>query len=105
MHCSWLNSWVLHAGLYYEPISLNANVCVSGAKRLKEWVKERNLPINECGKIIVPQDEHLDKQLDLLYQRGIKNGAVVEIWDEKQLKDKLPLARSSVGELYESKHL
>ena len=97
MHSSGLNSGVLHAGLYYEPKSLKANVCVSGAKRLKEWVKERNLPINECGKIIVPQDEHLDKQLDLLYQRGIKNGAVVEIWDEKQLKDKLPLARSSSG--------
>ena len=97
MHSSGLNSGVLHAGLYYEPKSLKANVCVSGAKRLKQWVKERDLPINECGKVIVPQDEYLDKQLDLLYQRGTKNGATVEIWDEKQLKEKLPLARSSSG--------
>ena len=39
MHSSGLNSGVLHAGLYYEPNSLKANVCVSGSKRLKEWVK------------------------------------------------------------------
>ena len=35
LHSSGRNSGVLHAGLYYEPDSLKANVCVSGAKRLK----------------------------------------------------------------------
>ena len=29
-------------------------------------------------KGIVPQDPHLDNQLDLLYQRGLDNGAIVE---------------------------
>ena len=74
LHSSGLNSGVLHSGLYYEPKSLKAKVCVSGAKRLKRWVIERNLPLNECGKVIVPQDLHLDNQLDLLFERGIKNG-------------------------------
>lgn len=97
MHSSGLNSGVLHAGLYYEPKSLKARVCVEGARRLKEWVKERNLPINECGKIIVPQNEDLDSQIDLLYERGLANGATVEIWDETQLKIKLPLCRSASG--------
>ena len=39
-HSSGRNSGVLHAGLYYEPGSLKSKVCVSGAKRLKDWVIE-----------------------------------------------------------------
>ena len=97
LHSSGQNSGVLHAGLYYKPNSLKAKVCVDGAKRLKIWVKERNLPINECGKVIVPQDPFLDNQLDLLYQRGKQNGATVQIWDEKELRRKFPLVRSSTG--------
>lgn len=97
LHSSGLNSGVLHAGLYYDPKSLKAKVCVSGAQRLKRWVKERNLPINECGKVILPQDYYLDKQLDLLYERGKANGATVEMWDEKDLKSNVPLARTSSG--------
>ena len=30
----------------------------------------------------------LDSQIDLLYERGLANGATVEIWDETQLKIK-----------------
>ena len=97
LHSSGLNSGVLHAGIYYKPGSLKSKVCVSGAKRLKKWIEERNLPINKCGKIIVPQDENLDEQLDVLFERGKANGADVEMWDEAQLKSFLPIARSSTG--------
>ena len=97
LHSSGLNSGVLHAGIYYEPKSLKAKVCVEGARRLKEWVKERSLSINECGKIIIPQEIHLDAQIDLLYKRGLANGAKVEILDEVELNNFLPLCRSSSG--------
>ncbi len=97
LHSSGLNSGVLHAGIYYQPNTLKAKVCVEGSRRLKQWVKERSLPLKECGKVIVPQDENLDSQIDLLYERGQANGATVEIWDEKKLKDFLPLCRSASG--------
>ena len=56
LHSSGRNSGVLHAGLYYKPGSLKARVCIDGSKRLRNWVEERRLPINPCGKVIVPQD-------------------------------------------------
>ena len=57
------NSGVLHAGLYYKPGSLKAKVCVEGARRLRDWVEERGLPLNPCGKVIVPPRAELDAQL------------------------------------------
>ena len=96
-HSSGRNSGVLHAGLSYEPGSLKSKVCVSGAKRLKDWVIENKLPINCCGKVIVPTEGHQDKQLDELLNRGTANGATVEMWDERQLKALIPEARTASG--------
>ena len=48
------NSGVLQVGLYYKPGSIKAKVCVAGARRLRVWVEERQLPLNPCGKVSVP---------------------------------------------------
>ncbi len=97
MHSSGRNSGVLHAGLYYEPKSIKARVCVSGAKRLKKWILERNIPLNECGKLIIPTREDLDSQLEILSERGKENGAKVEFWDEQQVKELVPEANCITG--------
>ena len=96
-HSSGRNSGVLHAGLYYKPGSVKAQVCVSGARRLRAWVEERGLPLNACGKVIVPPRPELDGQLDVLAERGTANGATVEFWDETQLRELIPEARSASG--------
>ena len=96
-HSSGRNSGVLHAGLYYKPESIKAQVCVAGARRLRGWVEERGLPINPCGKVIVPPRAELDGQLDLLAERGRANGATVEFLDEQQLHKLIPEARSASG--------
>ena len=96
-HSSGRNSGVLHAGLYYKPETLKAAVCVRGSRRLRAWVEERRLPLNPCGKVIVPQRPELDGQLDVLAERGRDNGAVVELWDEHQLHKLIPEARSASG--------
>ena len=90
MHSSGRNSGVIHAGLYYKPNTLKAKVCVEGGNRLKNWMKERKLPINQCGKVIVPTSKNLDSQLDILYERGKKNGARVEYLNNRQLQDLVP---------------
>ena len=96
-HSSGRNSGVLHAGLYYKPGSIKAQVCVAGARRLRAWVEERQLPLNPCGKVIVPPRGELDSQLDVLADRGRANGAQVEFWNEQQLRALIPEARSASG--------
>ena len=96
-HSSGRNSGVLHAGLYYKPGSVKARVCVDGARRLREWVEERGLPISLCGKVIVPPRAELDGQLALLAERGRANGATVDFLDEQQLHELIPEARSASG--------
>lgn len=66
------NSEVIHAGIYYEPGSLKANVCVAGKKMLYQYCEERGIPHRNCGKLIVATDE---SQLELL--RGIQEKALM----------------------------
>ena len=96
-HSSGRNSGVLHAGIYYKPGTLRAKVCIEGSKRLKEWIEIKNLSINNCGKVIVPQKYNLDSQIDNLYERGVKNGAYVELIDQKQLNEIAPFVHSASG--------
>jgi (S)-2-hydroxyglutarate dehydrogenase len=96
-HASGRNSGVLHAGLYYQPESLRAKVCINGAKRLKEWCIDHNIPVMECGKVITPQRVELDKQLDTLLERGTKNGVNVELIDEVQFNELVPDGHTSTG--------
>ena len=97
LHSSGRNSGVLHAGIYYKPSSLKAQVCIEGARRLRTWVEERGLPINPCGKIVIPTKAEQDEQLDILAEQGRCNGAKVEIIDECQLREIMPEARSASG--------
>lgn len=96
-HSSGRNSGVIHAGIYYKPNSIKANVCIEGSKMLKAWIKDNGLKINNCGKIISPQDIELDSQLDMLYDRGKENGAEIYFINEKDLNEKLPCARTASG--------
>jgi len=96
-HTSGRNSGVLHAGIYYPPESLKAKVCVAGARRLKRWCEEENLPILNCGKVITPQKPKLDGQLEVLLERGLKNGAAVEIIDQQQFNELVPDGKTSSG--------
>ena len=67
------------------------------ARRLKQWIIKKGLPLNRCGKIIVPTKECLDKQLDVLMKRGQENGAEVELWNENKLADMAPEVRTMSG--------
>ena len=47
------HSEVIHAGIYYPPGSLKADVCVRGKKMLYEYVESHGVPYKKLGKLIV----------------------------------------------------
>ena len=77
------NSGVLHAGLYYEPESLKAKLSIQGGKKLKEWCDSHNIPILNCGKILVPFEEKDYLNLNKIEQNALKNGCDIKIIDHK----------------------
>lgn len=73
-HTSSRNSEVIHAGIYYPPGSLKAQLCVEGRKSLYAYCEERHIPLKRTGKLIVAGSERETAALQSLYQRGRQNG-------------------------------
>ena len=77
------NSGVLHAGLYYEPNSLKAELSIEGGKKLKQWCDFNKIPVLNCGKILVPFEEKDYFNLDKIEKNALKNGCDIKIIDHK----------------------
>ena len=67
------SSGVIHAGIYYEPGSLKAKLCVDGARELYAYCEERGIEARRDGKLIVAADESELPRLDELERRGQAN--------------------------------
>jgi len=93
-HASGRNSGVLHAGIYYTKDSLKAKLCLKGNHLMKDYCRQKNIPVFETGKVIVAKNEGETKVLEELYQRALDNGAKVELIDDKRLKSVEPFAKT-----------
>jgi len=92
-HASGRNSGVLHAGIYYTPNTMRAKSCLAGNFMVREYCKEKGLPLIEAGKVIVTKNEEELPILKELYHRATENGAKVELVDEKELAEIEPNAK------------
>ena len=68
------SSGVIHAGVYYEPGSIKARLCVQGAAELYEYCDEKGIDARKVGKLIVAADENEVARLDALEKRARTNG-------------------------------
>ena len=73
-HVSSRNSEVIHSGLYYEPGSLKAKLCVEGNKKLVQYAQSNNIGHKICGKLVVVSDTKELQQLEALMNNGMQNG-------------------------------
>lgn len=90
-HQSGRNSGVVHAGIYYTPGTLKAQLCVQGSHRLYEYCAEKGIPVKRVGKLILAADEDEVPLLNDLLQRGTGNGVRdLQLVDERQAKEIQP---------------
>jgi (S)-2-hydroxyglutarate dehydrogenase len=73
-HQTGHNSGVVHAGIYYKPGSLKAELCTRGRSMLREFCADRDLPYVECGKLVVAVDPGELGRLDRLEVTARENG-------------------------------
>lgn len=72
-HQTGHNSGVVHAGIYYKPGSLKAELCTTGRVMLREFCQERGLPYMECGKLVVAIDDSELDRLARLHETATEN--------------------------------
>jgi L-2-hydroxyglutarate oxidase LhgO len=68
------NSEVIHAGIYYQPESLMAKLCVTGRKALYAYCESRNIAHRRCGKLIVATTPDEVHRLDHIARHARTNG-------------------------------
>ncbi len=73
-HQTGHNSGVVHAGIYYRPGSLKAELCTRGRSLLKDFCAEHAIPYVECGKLVVAVDPAETGRFDALERTATENG-------------------------------
>lgn len=71
------NSEVIHAGIYYPPGTRKATLCVQGKEQLYDYCLNRNIPVLQCGKLLVAtsleQIDGLKKVLVNAHSNGVSD--------------------------------
>ena len=73
VHQTGHNSGVVHAGIYYRPGSLKAELCTRGRTLLREYCADRRLPYVESGKLVVAVRPNELGRLDALERTATVN--------------------------------
>lgn len=71
-------SHVVHAGVYYKPGSLKSEFCKAGNKWTKQFCKDNDIPLDECGKLIVATDREEVAKLHELADNARQAGLEIE---------------------------
>ena len=89
-HQTGHNSGVIHAGVYYQPGSLKADFCKRGATATMDFCREQNIPVLQCGKLLVATDDAEAERMNVLEDRCARNGIVTHRLSGKELDREEP---------------
>ncbi|WP_104403388.1 L-2-hydroxyglutarate oxidase [Vibrio penaeicida] len=101
MHQTGHNSGVIHAGVYYAPGSLKAQFCREGVDATKAFCRKHDIPVENCGKLLVATNSIEVKRMEALFERCQDNGIDVEMLSKEQLKEREPNI-TGLGAIYVS---
>lgn len=89
-HQTGHNSGVIHAGIYYPPGSLKAELCRKGAEATKVFCAENGIRFETCGKLLVATSDLEIQRMDALYERSKQNTIEVHCVSEGELREREP---------------
>jgi L-2-hydroxyglutarate oxidase len=93
-HQTGHNSGVIHSGIYYPPGSLKARLCRAGSASMVEFCRERGVPVEVCGKLIVATEPAELPRLEKLLERGVANGLRVRRMAADEVREREPHVRA-----------
>lgn len=85
-HQTGHNSGVVHAGVYYAPGSLKADFCKRGVERTVSFCAKHDIPVENCGKLLVATNAVELERMQALFERCQQNELDVALLDAAQLK-------------------
>lgn len=90
LHQTGHNSGVIHAGIYYRPGSLKAELCRAGERATKEFCQAHGIPYRTIGKLVVATDDREVERLGALQANAEGNGIAVEPVSAARLREMEP---------------
>jgi L-2-hydroxyglutarate oxidase LhgO len=97
-HCSSRNSEVIHAGLYYPPGSLKAELCLEGRERLYAWCAQHQVGHRRIGKLLVAVEDAEVPKLEHIRANALACGVhELRALNQQQLNAMEPAVRGVAG--------
>lgn len=90
LHQTGHNSGVIHAGVYYAPGSLKADLCRRGAQATKDFCAAHGIPFDVCGKLLVATNALEMTRMEALVDRAKQNRIKIERLDAAELGRREP---------------
>jgi L-2-hydroxyglutarate oxidase len=88
-HASTRNSGVIHSGFNLIPNTLKARFCVEGSRLLREYCQAREVPMEQCGTLVIAKTPEEESKLEALLIQGNSNGVPnLKILTGEQLREK-----------------
>lgn len=100
-HQSQRNSGVIHCGIYYKKGSLKSRFCIKGAELVKEYCREKRIPFNQCGKLIVATREKEIPVLQDLFSNATANKIKdIELIDPQRVEQIQPGCKNAIKAIW-----
>lgn len=92
-HQTGRNSGVIHAGPYYKPGSLKAQLCTEGNRSMVKFAEEHGIPFEVTGKLLVGTKPKDVERLRAIAERAAANKVDAQLIGPERIRELEPFAR------------